>query len=129
MISWGREPRDIGRLRIKGAIRAANGRDRWRLVVKGRKNKSAERPGSSGMVSGVAWYRVEQWPRLLEVSVDRSELERTYDEWQAMATKGLAELARAGVWARKVDVDVDELVEWCRTNGRLTARRVRRLWR
>ena len=70
------------------------------------------------MVSGVAWYHAEQWPRLLEVSVDRSELERTYDEWQAMAKKGLAELARAGVWARKVDVDVDELVEWCRSEGR-----------
>jgi hypothetical protein len=22
------------------------------------------------------------------------------------------------VWARKVDVDVDELVEWCRSEGR-----------
>jgi len=86
--------------------------------MKNRKHKSSERPGSTGMVSGVAWYRAEQWPRLLEVSVDRSDLERTYDEWQAMATKGLAELARAGVWARKIDVDVDEMVEWCRTEGR-----------
>jgi hypothetical protein len=88
------------------------------LVVKNRKHKSAERPGSTGMVSGVAWYRAEQWPRLLETSVDRLELERTYDEWHAMATEGLAELARAGVWPQKVDVDVDEMVEWCRTRGR-----------
>ena len=70
------------------------------------------------MVSGVAWYRAEQWPRLLEVAVDRSELERTYDEWQVVATKGLADLARAGGRARKVEVDVDELVEWCRSEGR-----------
>ena len=87
-------------------------------MVKNRKQESTERPGSADVVSGVAWYRAEQWPRLLEVSVDRSELERTYDEWQAIATKGLADLARAGVWARKVDVDVDELVEWCRSEGR-----------
>ena len=86
--------------------------------MKNREQKSAERIGSAGMVSGVAWYRAEQWPRLPEVSVDSSELERTYDEWQAMATNRLAELARAGVWARKVDVDVDELVEWCRSEGR-----------
>ena len=87
-------------------------------MVKNRKHKSTERPGTADVVSGVAWYRAEQWSRLLEVSVDHSELEGTYDEWQAMATKGLADLARAGVWARKVDVDVDELVEWCRSEGR-----------
>ena len=87
-------------------------------MVKNRKQESTERPGSADVVSGVACYRAEQWPRLLEVSVDRSELERMYDEWQAMATKGLADLARAGVWARTVDVDVDELVEWCRSEGR-----------
>lgn len=86
--------------------------------MKNRKPKSAKRPESAEVVSGVAWYRADQWPRLLEVSVDHSELGRTYAEWQAMATKGLAELARAGVWARKVDVDVDELVEWCRSEGR-----------
>ena len=86
--------------------------------MKNRKHKSTERPGAADVVSGVAWYRAEQWPRLLDVSIDRSELERTYAEWQAVATKGLADLARAGVQARKVDVDVDALVEWCRSESR-----------
>jgi len=70
------------------------------------------------MVTGVAWYRAEQWSRLLAVSVDRSTLEPTHDEWQAVATRTLAELARAGVSPRKVDVDVDELSEWCRASVR-----------
>ena len=86
--------------------------------MKNRKHKSTERPGSPELVSAFAWYRPEQWPRLLEVSVDRSELEGTFGEWEANATKGLANLARAGLWARKVDVDVDELVEWCRAEDR-----------
>jgi len=86
--------------------------------VKKRNPKSPEHPVSSTMVTGVAWYRAEQWARLLEVAVDRSSLERTHDEWQAMASRGLADLARTGVSARKVEVDVDELVDWCRSEGR-----------
>ncbi len=87
-------------------------------MPKNRRPKSTKRPTARETVTGVAWYRPEQWPRLLEASVDRSKLERTHDEWRTLATKLLADLARDGVWAQKVDVDVDELIEWCRSEGR-----------
>lgn len=87
-------------------------------MERNRKHMTADHPGSVGVVNGLAWYRAEQWARLLDVAVDRSTLERTHDQWQAVATKALADLARAGVRARKVEVDVDELVEWCRSEGR-----------
>jgi hypothetical protein len=29
---------------------------------------------------GAAWYRREQWARLLEISTDREKLEDSYDE-------------------------------------------------
>ena len=61
-----------------------------------------------------AWYKPTQWARLLEVSEDAGELERTYLEWIDGATKRINDMARAGLRVQRVDVDVDEIVEWCR---------------
>ena len=41
---------------------------------------------------GDAWYRREQWNRLLEVSIDRDELEDNYDDWLRTAEETLKKL-------------------------------------
>lgn len=75
-------------------------------------------PGFGPMVTGVAWYRREQWVRLREISADTDTLEDTYDEWLESATRALRELRRSGVSARKVDVDVEDLLGWCNERSR-----------
>ena len=70
------------------------------------------------VVVGVAWYRREQWPRLLEVSIDRDELEDRYDDWLEAMPRRLEEVHRAGHRPVKVDVDLDELMAWCERQGR-----------
>ena len=72
----------------------------------------------SDLVTGVAWYRREQWSRLREVASDRDKLDASYEEWLAGAQKTRVEMAVAGVRARRVDVDVDALVRWCQGDGR-----------
>lgn len=67
---------------------------------------------------GVAWYRREQWNRLLEVSADREDLENTYDEWLAFSEASLERLKREGLVIHKVDVDIDALVRWCGSQNR-----------
>lgn len=62
---------------------------------------------------GVAWYRPEQWERLRDISVDKDVLEETHAEWLQNAEKALQEFRRQGVEPVKVDVDVEELLEWC----------------
>ena len=69
-------------------------------------------------VTGVAWYRREDWSRLREIASDRTKLDETYEAWLAGARKTLLELAVAGVAARRVNVDVENLVRWCRAEGR-----------
>lgn len=64
-------------------------------------------------VLGIAWYRREQWNRLLEASADRDELEENYDDWLRTAEGTLKELKRMGASVVKVDVDVNKLVVWC----------------
>jgi hypothetical protein len=66
------------------------------------------------LVTGIAWYRREQWPQLRAAAVDENELEKTYDEWLAVANRTLRDLKAHGIFARKVDVDVNELLAWCR---------------
>ena len=62
---------------------------------------------------GIAWFRKEQWSRLLSVSTDRDNLEKTFDEWSRAAEKQLTAMKAAGKEIEKIDVDVEELINWC----------------
>lgn len=80
--------------------------------MQGKKN------GSDQIVVGVAWYRRDQWPRLLEIAEDAGELEKTYDEWLRLAEEKLNELKTPGILVKKTDVDLDEMTAWCSEHGR-----------
>ena len=81
----------------------------------GKKKTSRDASGKDEMVIGVAWFRREEWPRLLEVSADRDQLEETYDEWLQSARQTLLHLRAEGQRVEKVDIGVDELLKWCQT--------------
>jgi hypothetical protein len=66
---------------------------------------------------GVAWYRPEQWQRLREISVDRDELDDTYQEWVRNVEKVIKELNRNGIQCVKVTVEVEELLHWCQSQN------------
>ncbi|MGA2033690.1 MAG: hypothetical protein ABSG68_15665 [Thermoguttaceae bacterium] len=80
--------------------------------------KKPKKPVSQSVVCGIAWYREEEWPQLLAVSVDREDLEPTHAEWLQNAQRAVLDFSARGVPVRKVDVGVDELLEWCRKDGR-----------
>jgi hypothetical protein len=69
------------------------------------------------VVMGIGWYRPEQWGRLLEVSLDADQLEKTHAEWLIFANKQLDDLKRRDILVIEVDVDVEELVRWCQRRG------------
>lgn len=66
---------------------------------------------------GLAWYRRHQWERLRAASVDVEDLEYAYDEWLRDAEKVFREVEASGVDVRKVDVDVEHLISWCKKRG------------
>ena len=72
----------------------------------------------SGTVVGIAWYRPEQWGQLRNAVVDPEVLEDTHEEWLEIAQQTVLDLAREGMRAERIDVDVDELASWCRETGR-----------
>ena len=69
--------------------------------------------GKLEVITGIGWYRREQWERLRELSADVERLEDTYDEWLSGAERLLKDLRSRGVAAARVDVDVEELSRWC----------------
>ena len=69
------------------------------------------------IVTGVAWYRPEQWQRLRDVSEDVDNLEETYDAWLQTAERMLRDGIPAGVVVEKIDIDVEEVLAWCNERG------------
>ena len=51
-------------------------------------------------------------------AADPEVLEETYEEWLAIAQKAVLGFAQQGVRFERVDVDLEELLVWCRANNR-----------
>jgi hypothetical protein len=74
-------------------------------------------PKDKKVAMGLAWYRADQWVRLLAISEDRDQLELNHEEWIRMASERFDDLRRQGQQVQKVEVDVEDLLKWCRTQG------------
>lgn len=70
------------------------------------------------VVLGIAWFRPDQWLLLREVAVDAEILEPTHAEWEALARQTIRDLAKQGILARRVDVEVQRLQAWCAEHQR-----------
>ena len=62
---------------------------------------------------GLAWFKEEDWPRLLALSEDRKALENTHSEWLNGAEKAIQKFEKQGIKVQKVPVTPDELLIWC----------------
>jgi hypothetical protein len=69
-------------------------------------------------IIGVIWCDREQWERLKATADDRDQLDDTFEEWQATVGAAMQSFEAQGMAVRKVDLDVDELLAWCRSRGR-----------
>lgn len=63
---------------------------------------------------GVGWYRQEQWSLLREQSEDAEQLENTHFEWVINANESIKDIESTGHSIVKIDIDINELIEWCR---------------
>ena len=86
------------------------------IVGKEKKRKS-KADNSIDTVLGIAWYSSDQWERLRHVVSDPGNLEDTYEEWLSIAEKALQDYAKTGAKIRRVHIDVEELVAWCKSKN------------
>jgi hypothetical protein len=82
------------------------------------KRQSPKSPARPVLAIGLAWFNREQWLHLSEVVAERSELDDTFEQWERNAMAALYALESQGHSVRKVMIDVDLFVSWCRGRGR-----------
>jgi endo-alpha-1,4-polygalactosaminidase (GH114 family) len=68
-------------------------------------------------VIGIGFYKREQWTRLLERASDSYRLESSYDEWLEVVTSSVEKIRAQGIKPVLVDVDIEELTDYCKKKG------------
>ena len=81
----------------------------WQTIKQHRDSKT--------LIMGVSWYRPEQWERLREISEDKATFDTSYEESLVEWEKKIQDLEAQGMRPIKVEVDVEELLTWCTTQG------------
>ena len=67
---------------------------------------------------GVCWYRQDQYERFLASADDRDALEDRWADWQVTAERVLRQYRARGLNIRKVEIDLGDLLAYCRAEGR-----------
>jgi hypothetical protein len=62
---------------------------------------------------GLAWYRREDYPRILEMMADRREMHDTYDEWLHDVERLEQRLVSEGHAVTHVIIDPEIFRSWC----------------
>jgi hypothetical protein len=65
-------------------------------------------------IVGIACYRSEDWARLREISEDADDLEESWQEWKTANDRFLRDCLSRGFVCYEVQVDLDELIAFCR---------------
>jgi len=82
----------------------------------------------STKVLGIAWFKPQQWDRLLQISADRDELETTYEEWKNFVEKSVREMQKIGIRIKKIVIDTEKLLLWCNRHKRKVDAEARSLY-
>lgn len=89
---------------------------RWAVGSKFVHDAAKSRRDSAVSIA-IGWYSLQDWQRLKRVVTDSEVLHATYLEWVEEAERTIATLREAGTMVEKLEVDLEELEEWCRTRS------------
>lgn len=70
------------------------------------------------VITCLAWYRREDYPRIYAMMADRKKLPETFEDWEATALDTEEMLRSAGHVTRHVIVDPGRFQAWCLAKGR-----------
>lgn len=68
-------------------------------------------------VTGIAWYRREDYDRLKEMFKDGDKLAATFDRWLAQAQSIYDRLTAEGNVVVKAEISPETFPGWCRAHG------------
>ena len=65
----------------------------------------------------LAFYRKEDWNRLLNSVVDKDTMHDTWEEWYREVMKLKKKLKNQGIIVHEVTIDIDQLKAYCLEHG------------
>ena len=80
-------------------------------------NTGESAAGMAGPISFM-WLTKASYPRFLEVITDRQRFTDRYEDWERIAQRRFDDFRARGFDPVKIVVDPDEMLAWCRANGR-----------
>ena len=63
---------------------------------------------------GIAWYKPNQYARLLDLSENRESMHSNYLDWEKSALETIETLTKSGGSVEKILIDVEEALAWCK---------------
>lgn len=72
---------------------------------------------ASNLIMYAGWHTPQSWAKLKELSVDRDEMAKTYEEFVENFKRQVRDFEAAGVTVTTVQIDVDHMAKWCKKNG------------
>lgn len=65
-------------------------------------------------VAGILWWKPSQWEKAKKLSSDSHLFDDNYQEWKKGAETTLINFRVHGRKVYKVEIDLDELIRWCK---------------
>lgn len=62
----------------------------------------------------LAYYRKKDWKRFIDSIDDRESMPDTWKEWHKLYLKTRKYLIKEGYNVQDIEVDIDELIEYCK---------------
>lgn len=72
---------------------------------------------SKNRICSIPYYRKDQYDRLREVSIDKETFSISYEEMMIITESKHKEMENKGFEVVKIDVDIEELIEWCNSRS------------
>ena len=65
----------------------------------------------------IAYYKKEDWSRLLQIIDDKESMHDSWNEWHLAYSKAKNELIAKGFQVEDIEINLDELVSYCKAKG------------
>ena len=78
--------------------------------------------------AGIAWYRRENYARVLAVMADAHVLPRRFDEWLEQAQRAEQRFVAQGWVVHRIDLDPNEFLAWCTRHNIDADAKARMIW-
>jgi hypothetical protein len=68
-------------------------------------------------ITGILWWKPKQWEKAKKISSDSQKFDDNYQEWKESAERAYKNFTDLGLTVYKIEIDLDELVDWCKDHN------------